>query len=71
MYQEEKQSSPLMIRIPITDVSTTYRAILEYIEIINIPTRRQSKEKIADNISDVQFSQPRKQQTRIIVLQNY
>ena len=43
---------------PITDVSTTYKAILESIGITNIPTRRQLKEQIADNISDVQFSQP-------------
>ena len=43
----------------ITDMSTTYKAILESIGIINISTRRQLKEKIADNISDVQFSQPR------------
>ena len=51
---------------PITDVSTTYKAILESIEITNIPTRRQLKEEIANNISDVYFSQP-----WIIALQNY
>ena len=47
---------------PITDVSTTYKAILDYIGITYIPTRRQFKEQIADNIYDVQFSQPRKKQ---------
>ena len=46
---------------PIT-VSTTYKAILESIAITNIPTRCQLKEQIADNISDVQFFQPRKKQ---------
>ena len=45
---------------PITDVSTTYKAILDSIGITYIPTRRQFKEQIADNIYDVQFSQPRK-----------
>ena len=47
---------------PITDVSTTYKAILDSIGITYIPTRRQFKEQIADNIYDVQFSQPRKKQ---------
>ena len=40
----------------ITDVSTTYKDILKSIVITNIPTRRQLKEQIADNISDVQRS---------------
>ena len=43
-------------------IITTYKAILESIGITNIPTRRQLKEQIVDNISDVQFSQPRKKQ---------
>ena len=43
---------------PITDVTTTYKAILESIRITNIATRRKLKEQIADNISDVQFYQP-------------
>ena len=47
---------------PIADVSTKYKAILESIGITNIPTRCQLKKQITDNISDVQFSQPRKQQ---------
>ena len=34
-------------------MSTTYKAILESIGIKNISTRRQLKEEIADNISDV------------------
>ena len=45
---------------PITDVSTTYKAILESIGITNIPTRGQ--ERTADNICDVLFSQPRNKQ---------
>ena len=52
-------------------MSTTYKAILESIGITYIPTRRQLKEQIADNISDIQFSQPRKKPAWIIVLQNY
>ena len=51
---------------PITDVSTTYKAILEFIWITNIPTRRQLKEQIADNISDVQFSQPQKNKPELL-----
>ena len=43
-------------------IITTYKAILESIGITNIPTRSHLKEQIADNISDVQFSQPRKKQ---------
>ena len=41
-------------------IITTFKAILESIGITNIPTRSHLKEQVADNISDVQFSQPRK-----------